>query len=59
MRHYYIICCEGLNGRVLAEYLHTTKKFIFHHYVKGVIPYKLLAITRISKSQYKELKGNE
>ena len=57
MRHYYIVCFEAPNGRIMAEYAHTTKKFIKHHYVEGYIQYKLLAITKISKAQYKELKG--
>lgn len=58
MRHYYIICYEAPNGRIIADYLYTTKKFIVHHMTEG-IPYKLLAVTRISKSLYKELKGEK
>lgn len=55
MRHYYIICYEAPNERILTEYVYTTKKLIVHRMTQG-IPYKLLAITRISKKQYKELK---
>ena len=58
MRHYYIICYEAPNGRILTECAYTTKRFIVHHMTEG-IQYKLLAITRISKKQYKALRGEK
>lgn len=58
MRHYYIVLYEAPNGSVNVKYTHCTKRFIFHHFMgEGGIPYKLLAITRISKSQYEEFKS--
>lgn len=58
MKHYFIICYEAPNGRIIVDYLYTTMKFIIHHMTES-IQYKLLAVTKISKKQYKELKGEK